>query len=112
LKVGGAQYAQAFTVEALSTIPDPSESDGLPPTVVGVDAADTLSPVEKSLMRVFHFDNQTKKWSFYDPDLPEFSTLTQLVEGEVYWLGVEGNQTATLHGKIRTFFSGWNLIVW
>jgi hypothetical protein len=76
--------------------------------------AGALWPLGDNLVRVFHFDNATKEWAFYDPR-PAFasaSTLTELVEGQAYWVEVKTDQTAILGSRIITFIEGWNLIPW
>lgn len=74
----------------------------------------TLRPIDNNLIRVFHFDNTTKKWSFYDPQ-PEFAeanTLRELVQYQGYWIQVKWDQTIWLGEKKREFYRGWNLISW
>ncbi len=74
----------------------------------------TLRPIKNNLIRVFHFDNTTKEWSFYDPQ-PEFAevnTLRELVQYQGYWVQVKWDQTIWLGEKQRKFYRGWNLISW
>jgi hypothetical protein len=107
-QVGGSRYTTVFHVEASSPA---AEQVPLPQSV---SMAGTLWPLGDNLMRVFHFDNATKEWAFYDPR-PAFasaSTLTELVEGQAYWVEVKTDQTAILGSRIITFIEGWNLIPW
>ena len=58
-------------------------------TVTGTATAvaDALAPLGESLVRVFHFNNTSKVWTFYDPR-PEFeglNTLSELANGQPYW---------------------------
>lgn len=85
------------------------------PTTVQEQLGITLDPDNNTLVRVFHFDSSTKTWSFYDPK-PEFSgvnTLTQIVQGEPYWIRV--TQEATMQSDANAapvpLLEGWNLIV-
>ena len=72
-----------------------------------------------SLVAIFHFDDVGKVWSFYDPR-PEFSdlnTLTELVNGEAYWILVsETVEDVVLNNKVRSLTCRgddcWNLEVW
>jgi len=72
-----------------------------------------------NLVAIFHFDDVGKVWSFYDPR-PEFSdlnTLTELVNGEAYWVLVsETVEDVVLNNKSRTLTCRgddcWNLEVW
>ena len=90
-------------------------------TVTGVTTAlpGALSEVGDNLVRVFHFNNSTKVWTFYDPR-PEFeglNTLTELADGQPYWILVSAAQeNVVLNGKTRdlTCVGGdcWNQEVW
>jgi IPT/TIG domain len=106
VEVGGSRYTTVFHVEAGFTGP------ALPPESISL--ASSLWPMEDNLVRVFYFDNATKKWAFYDPR-PAFaraSTLTELVEGRAYWIEVKTDQTAILGSRVIPFTEGWNLISW
>ena len=64
-------------------------------TAAGVTAAlpGALSEVGDNLVRIFHFNNSSKVWTFYDPR-PEFeglNTLTELAAGQPYWILVSEN---------------------
>ena len=90
-------------------------------TVTGTATAvaDALAPLGESLVRVFHFNNTSKVWTFYDPR-PEFdglNTLSELANGQPYWMLVsEGQDNVVLNGQTRNLTcSGgdcWNLEVW
>ena len=90
-------------------------------TVTGTATAvaDALAPLDGSLVRVFHFNNTSKVWTFYDPR-PEFeglNTLSELANGQPYWVLVsEGQENVVLNGQTRNLTcSGgdcWNLEVW
>jgi hypothetical protein len=88
-----------------------------------VPAAEALAPLGDALERVFHFDNSSKTWSFFDPR-PEFAdvnTLTEIVEAQVYWMKVTRSVSLSLNGKQRELSCAnegtpqqdcWNLVVW
>ena len=72
-----------------------------------------------SVVRIFHFNTDSKEWTFYDPR-PEFeglNTLTELAAGQPYWILVSENvENVVLNGKTRnlTCVGGdcWNQLVW
>lgn len=106
VKVGGSSYIITFTMTHTSA-PRP-----VPPPAF--DLAPTLKPIEGDLIRVFHFDNLTKGWSFYDPR-PAFAqanTLNLLIDGEAYWIEVRGDYEGLLGATRRVLTKGWNLIPW
>lgn len=78
--------------------------------------AAALSNLGGWLRRVFHFDNATKEWTFYDPEVAAVSTLDNLVAGESYWVLAAETAEVILNGKTRllTCAGGncWNLVVW
>ena len=85
----------------------------LPP---GVEPAAGLTSLlnADNLVRVWHFDNSTKAWTFFDPR-PAFSaanTIVRLTMGEVYWINVFSDQTVTLNRRQKVLSAGWNLISW
>ena len=90
-------------------------------TVTGTaqSVSDALSEISGSLVRVFHFNNASKVWTFYDPR-PEFeglNTLNELANGQPYWILVsEGQENVVLNGQTRnlTCVGGdcWNQEVW
>ena len=112
VEVGDDRYSAAFTVVgsgvSLAGPPPPAE-----PTR-SIDLVWAVRPLGDTLVRVFHFDRELRKWSFYDPR-PIFKKnvdLLELVEGEIYWIEVISDQEVVLDGRIRNFYRGWNLIAW
>ncbi len=91
-----------------------SSAAGAPAELPG--AAENLGD---SLVAIFHFDDVGKTWSFYDPR-PEFAdlnTLTEMVNGEAYWILVsETVEDVVLNNKVRSLTCRgddcWNLEVW
>ena len=90
-------------------------------TEAGVTTAlpGALSELGDNLVRIFHFNNSTKVWTFYDPR-PEFdglNTLVELADGQPYWILVSAAQeNVVMNGKTRdlTCVGGdcWNQEVW
>ena len=112
-EVGDVRYSAAFTVvDSGIALAEP------PPAPVEPSRSANLvwafGPMGDTLVRVFHFNSELRKWSFYDPR-PTFEKnvdLLKLVEGEIYWVEVVLDQEVVLDGKMRTFYRGWNLISW
>ena len=78
------------------------------------DIAEDLKPIEDNVVRVWHFSNATKSWSFYDPR-PAFaavSSIEKLATGQVYWVWAKEDQALILNGRERSLFTGWNVLVW
>ena len=72
-----------------------------------------------NLVRVFYFNGVDKIWSFFDPrpDFADLNTLTDMVEGQPYWILVsEGAEDVVLNNKSRTLTcvggDCWNQLVW
>ena len=72
-----------------------------------------------NLVAIFHFDDVGKSWSFYDPrpDFADLNTLTEMVNGEAYWILVsETVEDVVLNNKVRSLTCRgsdcWNLEVW
>ena len=74
----------------------------------------SLAALGDNLEIAWHFNNATKKWTFYDPR-PAFAdsnTLEALVPGEAYLIRVNDDQSAILDGKEHRLLAGWNFIGW
>ena len=72
-----------------------------------------------NLVAIFYFDDVGKAWSFYDPrpEFAELNTLSELVNGEAYWILVsETAEDVVLNNKVRSLTCRgddcWNLEVW
>ena len=79
-------------------------------------AARALEDLGHRLVTVFHFNNDTKHWTFYDPELEEYNTLDFIVAGETYLVLVSETTEAMLNGNRRYLTclgtNCWNQIVW
>ena len=78
--------------------------------------AKALESLGDSFVRSFHFDNDAKSWSFYDPLFPDESDQDYMVTGETYLVLVSETVEAILNGETRqlTCHQGncWNQVVW
>ena len=80
---------------------------------------DAVSDLGDNLDAIFHFNNATKAWTFFDPR-PEFAdlnTLNELISGQPYWVLVKAEQTGVdWNGRSvdLTCAAGdcWNLEIW
>lgn len=81
-----------------------------------IDVASGIEPLGNNLLRVMHFNNNTQEWETYDtrPEFADINTLTELVDGEVYWVEVRNDQRVALNNQTRdlTTAGGANQIVW
>ena len=76
--------------------------------------AEAVEPLAANLDVVWHFNNDTKEWTFYDGQ--EGSTLTYMTTGQTYLIQIKSDQEVILNTKTRslTCVAGncWNQIVW
>ena len=105
VKVGSTTASAGFTV---------TESGVNPGDIMAV--ADAIEAIGDNLVSVWHFNNDTKVWSFYSPELAEDNTLTHMITGETYLIQVKASQEVILNRDTRslTCVGGncWNQIVW
>ena len=105
VKVGGIPAAIRFTVAG--------PSGWLPYTPTPA----AIVNLGDNLVRVFHFDSSYNGWTFYDPQVPEVSTLTYFVQLECYWISVKEPAEVILNARTRNLTCWpegkcWNFIVW
>ena len=98
-------------------------SVGFTVTASGVASGNTtpvaagVTALGENFVRSFHFNNDTKMWTFYDPDAGDASTQENFIAGETYWILVmETVDDVILNNTTRnlTCVDGncWNQIVW
>ena len=104
--------SEVYQLRIRLTGPGPVPDEQPPPSGEPVPLHRGLEPLGFNLQWVLHFDENTQEWLSYDPDTPLSSTLDRLVPGQVYWLGVEEDQTVVLGGISRTLKAGLNQVVW
>ncbi len=78
--------------------------------------ADALEGLDDLLKAVFHFDGNSKNWTFYFPELADKSTLEHMIPGETYFIRVSRTTEHILNGELRNLTcyedNCWNHIVW
>ena len=103
-------------------IGDTTASIGFTVTPSGINAGD-ITPVAEAVANLgdafvssFHFNNDTKAWTFYSPAAGDASSQENFISGETYWIRVSSTTEAILNGETRnmTCVNGncWNQIVW
>lgn len=83
-------------------------------------AAAAVASMGDNFLRAFYFNNTTKSWSFYDPEVEQDadapSALVNFIAGASYWVLIDADQEVILNRKTRnlTCVDGncWNLVVW
>ena len=78
--------------------------------------AEGIANLGENFLRAFNFNNDTKSWTFYDPDAGEANTMDYFIAGSSYWILVGQTAEVILNRETRnlTCVNGncWNLIVW
>ncbi len=119
LMAPGLDAGQQTVQVTVAGVTSSATFDIKPPGVVPgapVPVAEALEGLGDRLLRVFHFNNDTKVWAFYAPVVADESTLDLMVTGETYLVLVKNTTQVILNGKSRilTCYQGvcWNQIVW
>ena len=97
-------------------------SVGFTVTQSGISAGDVTAAAEAvanlgdKFVSSFHFNNDTKEWTFYHPAAGDASTQENFITGESYWIQVTETTEVILNNETRnlTCVGGdcWNLLVW
>ena len=89
---------------------DPSRLRGLAPNA----PARALEPLGDNLVRLWQFDNATKKWTFYNPwpAHTEANGIMEMVPNQIYLLELKRDQMVVLNDKLRMLYAVWSYIVW
>ena len=109
----GITVSAPFTVTADLVMHTPAP---LPP-------ANALAPLianDNNLVRVWQFDASRQNegpdfgWFLYDTSevFASANNLEMIESGRFYWIKVREAQTATMGGKERVLYSGWNPVSW
>ena len=105
VQVGSTTASVGFTV-----VESGVEPGAIKPVAVGVEA------LGENLVSIWHFNNDTKVWSFYAPVLAEGNTMTHVITGETYLILIKSTTEVILNRETRslTCVGGncWNQIVW
>jgi len=108
VRVGNETRVAQFEVLAEALVPG-----------VAAMLPDAVSGLGDSLEAIFHFNNTSKEWTFFDPR-PEFAdlnTLTELNVGQPYWVLVDhSHEDVDWNGRLVNFTCAaddcWNLEIW
>ncbi len=108
VRVGNETRVAQFEVLAEALVPG-----------VAADIPTATAGLGDNLEAIFHFNNTSKEWTFYDPR-PEFAdlnTLTELNGGQPYWVLVKDSQEdVDWNGRLVNFTCAaddcWNLEIW
>ena len=75
-----------------------------------------LEALGDNFVSVWHFNNDTKMWSFYTPALEEGNSLTHLITGETYLIRIKSTTAVILNNDTRNLTcvgdNCWNQLVW
>ena len=101
----------AFTILEGPVVAQPAPAPQVP--IEAIEAMESLTQ-GGNLIRVWHFDNFTKIWAFFDPRqaFAEANSIRNMVPGQVYWLRVKSFQSVVLNDNPVTLHEGWNLVAW
>ena len=104
------------------SVGDTTASTGFTVTESGVNPGDikpvaaAIEELGDNLVSVWHFNNDTKVWAFYDPTLAEGNTLTHMITGETYLIRVKSTTEVILNNDTRSLTcvgtNCWNQQVW
>ena len=108
VKVGNETRVAQFEVLAEAAV-----------TGVATELPGAVSDLGDNLDAIFHFNNTSKEWTFFDPR-PEFAdlnTLTELNSGQPYWVLVKDSQDDVDWNRRLVNFTCaggdcWNLEIW
>ena len=106
--------AQVNGITATTTVYVSPGSYGSPDELPAMYALQNLGD---NLVRAFYFNHSLNEWEFYDPELPEVSTLGYFFPQECYWILVREPAEVRLNARVRQLTcrragNCWNFIVW
>ena len=89
------------------------------PTGLSTAVGDALAEVGDNLVVVWHFNTDSKVWTFYDPrpEAAEFNTLSELTDGQAYLVLISETQEGVVlnnrtHNLTCSGDNCWNQVVW
>ena len=107
-----------FTIEAEIIVPVLLYSGwnmfGVPVDVSNYTLPTVLESVEGNYNIILYYNATSEEPEFFDPLIPEYSTLKKLEPGAGYWIDMKENATAEFEGVkfsefSRDLESGWNM---
>ena len=110
----GIQTIEVQVSDTTASIGFTVQSGNIPGAVTPV--AEGVADMGDNFVRAFNFDNDTKTWTFYDPEVADDSTMENFIAGNSYWILVGATADAILNRETRTLTcvndNCWNLVVW
>ncbi|MDE2779623.1 MAG: hypothetical protein OXI91_08115 [Chloroflexota bacterium] len=83
---------------------------------VSVPVGEAVAPLGDSLVVAWHYIDATDEFVYYDPELPDESTLKAMTSGQTYLIMVDESVTVVIDGKELHFVCNektcWNTVVW
>ena len=85
-------------------------------TAEPIPVAEAVAPLGDNLVVAWHYIEATDEFVYYDPELPEESTLKAMTPGQTYLIMVDESVTVVINGKELHFVCNentcWNTVVW
>jgi len=86
----------------------------MPPSAVAVTEA--MAPLGSKFLRMWHWEPETGQFIYYDPLVPEESTLETVASGQTYLILVTESVTLIVNGQELELVCNdgncWNRVVW
>ena len=105
----GAETAAAGSAEGSPPVGDADTAEPIP-------VAEAVAPLGDNLVVAWHYIEATDEFVYYDPELPEESTLKAMTPGQTYLIMVDESVTVVINGKELHFVCNentcWNTVVW
>ncbi|MCY4365565.1 MAG: hypothetical protein OXE17_05000 [Chloroflexi bacterium] len=96
--------------------PETSATTGAVEPGIPVPVAGAVAPLGENFVVAWHYIETTDDFVFYDPKLPEESTLKAMASGQTYLIMVDESVTVVINGKELHFVCDentcWNTVVW
>lgn len=96
--------------------PEAATANGATAPGTPVPVAEAMAPLGDNLVVAWHYVEATDEFVYYDPELPEESTLTYMASGQTYLIMVDESVTVVVDGKELHFVCDettcWNTVVW
>ncbi len=94
----------------------PSPGTGPSGKASAVPVAEAMAPLGDNFARVWHWVQETGEFIYYDPLVPEESTLEAVASGRTYLILVNESVTVLINGRELEFICDegncWNTVVW
>lgn len=108
-----AEQGRSARTEAIGSA-SPAEDIVMPPSAVAVTEA--MAPLGSKFLRMWHWEPETGQFIYYDPLVPEESTLETVASGQTYLILVTESVTLIVNGQELELVCNdgncWNRVVW